>query len=77
MSAGPSDRERISALEEHSRLHEVEIERNREKLHKHAGSIQANSNDLEVFKARLIGWAAGFGFASGLAATLLLKLIER
>lgn len=73
MSAGPSDRERISALE----TKVEEIPALREAKHRHAQMIQANSNDLEVFKARLIGWAAGFGFASGLAATLLLKLIER
>lgn len=75
MSAGPSDRERISALEEHSASEREERRLTREKLHRHAGMIQDGANQLEIFKARLFGLAAGFGFASGLVAVLAMKLL--
>lgn len=75
MSAGPSPVERISALEEHSHSYRDEIKALRDKAHRHASMIQANTNDLEVFKARLFGLAAGFGFSSGIIAALLIRLL--
>lgn len=77
MSAGPSDRERISALEEHSAGEREERRLTRDKLHRHASMIQSNTNDLEVFKARLAGLATGFGLAGGVIAALVMKLLER
>lgn len=75
MAGGPSDRERISALEEHVRLHADELQRQRHKTHNHASRIQANANDLAVFKARLVGLAVGFGAAAGVIAALLVRLV--
>lgn len=77
MAAPPSDRERIATLEECIREHGREIQSLRESRHRHAQQIQANSNDLAVFKARLIGMATGLGAGSGLLAALLVKLLDR
>lgn len=85
MSAGPTDRERISALEEQCRTMAREIDMLRDAKHRHGGLIQSLNNwefdkrvpKLEAFQARLVGMAIGFGSAAGVVAALIVKLLER
>lgn len=83
MSAGPTPAERISALEEHSRLHGEEIARLRDKAHRHGGQLQSLLNwefdrrvqALERFQHRTVGMALGLGTAAGIIGGLIVRLL--